>query len=165
MAAIDHINADQHKNYQLPMFVRATDLVDSLTATADSSYDAPEEVMQEKLKASHRRTGRGAGVYDSVRKEGVLNPVQVIHAMHGNVMMGQGHHRVAAADDISRETGKDMWVPVVHTVADETSDIPLSIYSSTSEKRAVIADHRRAIEDTPAFGHDIMWRHERPQGI
>jgi hypothetical protein len=95
----------------------------------------------------------------------VLNPVQVIHAMHGNVMMGQGHHRVAAADDISRETGKDMWVPVVHTVADETSDIPLSIYSSTGEKRAVIADHRRAIEDTPAFGHDIMWRHERPQGI
>ena len=130
MAAAEHLNGDQTGDVQLPMFMRATDLRESITATVDQSYDDPDTVMESKLDQSRRVRGHGAGVLKSVAERGVINPVQIIHAEHGNIMMGQGGHRVAAADHIMRTTGKDVWVPVVHTDAREGSANPVNIYSS-----------------------------------
>ena len=158
MAATHHLNAEQTGHIQLPMFMRATDLRESITGTIDRSFEDPDEVMESKLTASKRTTGgHGSGVHKSIKERGVINPVQLVHAEHGNLMMGQGGHRAAAADDIMRTTGKDVWVPVVHTDAREGSANPVNTYSEPEAKREAIADYRRWSQDTPAFGQDIHW--------
>lgn len=159
MSGRDVLNADQVGPMQLPMFMRARDLADSLTGTLDKSEYSVEEVMEHKLRASKGRMGHGhgTGVYDSVAREGVLNPVQMVHGMNNSLLMGQGHHRVAAAEDIERQTGKDKWVPVVHTDARKNSPDPVDIYSDVVEKRRVIHDYRKWSEGTPAFGQDLGW--------
>jgi hypothetical protein len=147
------------KAMQLPMFMRAHDLMGSLTGTLDFSYDEPEDVLDRKLVRSKKPVGEGhgAGVHASVEREGVINPVQLIHAESGGLMMGQGHHRIAAAAEISRRTGRDMWLPVVHTDARESTDNPISIYSDVYEKKQAIADYRQWSHTTPAIGQDVGW--------
>ena len=146
---------------QLPMFMQAEHLLGSLTATADQSYTDTDTVMNRKLRKSKAPpgSGHGAGVHASVAKEGVLNPVQMIHAEGGDLMMGQGHHRVAAAAEIERRTEKPKWVPVVHTDAREESELPLNVHSEDYDKRAVIADYRKWSENTTAIGQDLGWKH------
>jgi hypothetical protein len=159
------VNDDLHGQgpIQLRMFMRAQELRESITATLDHSFDDPDAVMENKLDASKRTSGRGAGVYDAIQREGVLSPVQLVHGMHENIMMGQGHHRTAAADDIARQTGKDMWVPVVHTDAREGSNNPVSIYSEHEDKKAAVADYRKFADHTEASDTDFMWQTQRQQ--
>jgi hypothetical protein len=163
MSGRDVLNADQVGPMQLPMFMRARDLADSLTGTLDKSDYPVKEVMHYKLQASKGRIGHGhgTGVYDAVAREGVLNAVQLVHGMNQSLLMGQGHHREAAAEDIERQTGRDVWVPVVHTDAREHSSMPVDIYSDVSEKRAAISDYRHWSETTTAIGQDVGWMHRR----
>lgn len=111
--------ADMSKPVQLPMFMPAQELRDSLTATADMPVRSVEEVFDIKLTDSMRKREEGAhgsGVFTSVQEKGVLNPVQMIHG-DNDLMMGQGHHRAAAADFDAGLNDKDQFVPVVHTDA------------------------------------------------
>jgi hypothetical protein len=156
------LNVDQMgAHVQLPMFMRATDIVSSLTGTLDSSYSHPDEVMESKLQASKGRAGHGhgTGVYESVKAHGVLNPVQLVHGEGGSLMQGQGHHRVAAAADIESR-GSPKWVPVVHTDAREGTNLAVNAYSDPTTKKRVIHDYRTWSEHTPAIGHDIGWMME-----
>jgi hypothetical protein len=163
MSARDVLNADQTGPMQLPMFMRASDLADSLTGTLDRSYLAPDEVMEQKLSQSTRSLGmgHGSGVHESVAREGVLNPVQLVHGMNQSLLLGQGHHRTAAAENIERRGGGDKWVPLIHTDAREHTDAPVDIYSDVSEKRGAIADYRRWSEHTTAIGQDLGWVQSR----
>ena len=163
MSGAHVLNADQVGPLQLPMFMRAHDLVDSLTGTLDSSYDHPDDVMDRKLaksKEPYEEGSHGSGVYSSVKAEGVKTPVQLVHGEGGSLMMGHGHHRVAAAAGVATESKghRDMWVPVVHTDAREGSSLPVNAYSSAETKREVGKDYRRWSEDTPAFTADLGWR-------
>jgi len=119
------LNADDMgKPTQLPMFMPAQELRDSLTATADMPASSVDEVFDIKLTDSMRSRAEGqhgSGVFSSVQEKGVLNPVQLIHG-DNDLMMGQGHHRAAAADfdaGLPQPGGKtkDQWLPVVHTDA------------------------------------------------
>jgi hypothetical protein len=113
---------DMDKPVQLPMFMPAQELRDSLTATADLPSYSVDEVFDIKLTDSMRcreAGAHGSGVFSSVQEKGVLNPVQLIHG-DNDLMMGQGHHRAAAADfdaGLPQPGGKpkDQWLPLVHT--------------------------------------------------
>lgn len=162
MSGRNVLNADQTGPMQLPMFMRARDLADSLTGTLDRSHQSVEEVMDQKLYQSQQHIGpHGGGVYESVQREGVINPVQLVHGMNQSLLMGQGHHRTAAAEDIERQTGQDKWVPVVHTDAREHSNVPVDIYSDIVEKKAAINDYHNWRTNTPAIGHDVGWLQKR----
>jgi hypothetical protein len=118
--------------------------------------------MDQKLYQSQQHIGpHGGGVYKSVEREGVLNPVQMVHGMSNSLLMGQGHHRTAAAEDIERKRGRDVWVPVVHTDAREHSPTPVDIYSDVNEKRAAIQDYHNWRTTTPALGLDVGWLQAR----
>jgi hypothetical protein len=134
-------------------------------------------VLEDKLTAAKRpmAAGHGGGVYDSVKKVGVLSPVQLVHADPGNLMLGQGHHRVAAAADISETTGKAKWVPIIHTdsstpssgtfkvrgqerpIATERQTDPIDIWSSRDEKLQALRDHHEWSMSTDAFGTTQKW--------
>jgi hypothetical protein len=126
---------EEHRGpVQLPLFMPASDLYESLTATADNPWMPVEEVMEKKLERTkqpgnpHEGRATGTGVFQSVVEHGVVNPVQMIHTQT-DIMMGHGHHRVAAADEIARMSTSskpevreqlsklrpDAWVGVVHT--------------------------------------------------
>jgi hypothetical protein len=146
---------------QLPMFMRGNDLIDTLTGTLDSSSLPVENVMTRKVNESRRPIGmvHGGGVYKAVAAEGVLSPVQLIHGVRDDRIMGQGHHRAAAAAEIEYETGKAKWVPVIHTDAREHSHQPYdNTQAGALDKLGVMADHREWGMTTSAWGADVGWR-------
>lgn len=71
-------------------------------------------------RAPTRITDHGAGVYDSIKEKGFdfSHPVDVDHfdsPEHWNSkVVGDGHHRIAAAAALEEETGKDVYVPIEH---------------------------------------------------
>ena len=148
---------------QLPMFMRGSDIVSSLTGTVDFPSRSVDEVMALKVDQAKQPMGsaHGAGVYDAVSQHGVLSPVQMIHGVRDERVMGQGHHRAASAADIEYETGKDKWVPVVHTEGREHSQRPFDLSQSNAmEKLSVMLDHRDFAATTSAIGQDIGWRQQ-----
>jgi hypothetical protein len=161
MAASDHLSVDQHGNMQLPMFVRAPDLVDNLTGTIDRATESVDEVMDKKQDAAMQpvHAGHGGGVYASVSQRGVESPVQLVHGTRGDLIMGQGHHRTASADAIARTTGRDMWLPVIHTDARESSHHPLEAgYAGTLDaKYDALDDYQNWSNTTPAAMHNYTW--------
>jgi hypothetical protein len=165
MSAADHLNVAQTgRPVQLPMFMKAEHVLGSLTGTVDSSFDDPEDVMARKLVESKRSKGHGSGVHESVSKEGVLNAVQLVHGTHGALMMGHGHHRVAAAAEISRREGRDMWIPVTHTDASEKTAYPVSqgIEGSTEHKMRALSDYLNWSRTTQGRQADIAWTVTHP---
>jgi hypothetical protein len=140
------------------MFVEAKELRSSLTRTIDSASQSVGDVMDYKLKESKADTGHGSGVYGSVQRKGVLNPVQLVHGTEGSLLLGHGHHRVAAAADISETTGKDKWIPVVHTDASEKSNYPVSATgSATYHKMKALDDYGRFSRATGGNKEDAAW--------
>jgi hypothetical protein len=123
MAASDHL--------QLKMFMTADELVDSLTMTSDMPTRSVDHVLDFKAAEAKsgskdnalRSTRRGeTSLYDSIKKDGVRHPVQLIHTDE-NLVLGQGHHRVAVAHELSYQDGKDRFIPVVHTDATSGSGL------------------------------------------
>jgi hypothetical protein len=135
------------KPVQLPMFMPAQELRDSLTATADLPFNSVEEVFDIKLTDSMRprQEGQhGSGVFSSVQEKGVLNPVQLIHG-DNDLMMGQGHHRAAAADFDAGLNKKDQFLPVVHT------DVRGSDTFEPDVRRAAMKDMGEFTKNTGAY--------------
>jgi hypothetical protein len=139
------------KPTQLPMFMPASDLRDSITATADMPNYSVDEVMDIKLTDSMRMRQEGqhgSGVYSSVEKQGVLNPVQLIHG-DNDIMLGQGHHRAAAADFESSLSKRPQWLPVVHT--DARSGTKILDQDDTGEGLKSPGARRAAIGDMTEY--------------
>ena len=74
------------------------------------------------LGASH-----GAGTYESIQEHGFDTtkgaPVRLTYDQYTDqpepeVKIGDAHHRVAAAADIERTTGRDVWIPVTNVDPD-----------------------------------------------
>jgi hypothetical protein len=153
---------DMKKPVQLPMFMPAQELRDSLTATADMPNLPVDDVLDLKLTDSMRPKAAGAhgsGVFASVQEKGVLSPVQMIHG-DNDLMLGQGHHRVAAADFDAGLNKKDQYVPVVHT--DARSDTPIGKQDdegygvrSAGVRRAAISDMREFDKNTGSWYRNL----------
>ncbi len=132
MAAKNHLNPKQLKLFMTPdeIMSSVTDSVDRTTPYTDSVYDdetgeyvdvhypgqTMDELWDNKLSESK---GKGWGIpeplYDSIAKHGVKRHVTLQPNYHDDgYTMGQGHHRVAAAADIAKKTGDQVFIPVIY---------------------------------------------------
>lgn len=152
--------ADHDGPVQLPMFMAANDLVDSLTLTADNPSVGRDMVMDIKLheakkggvNSAHRTARDGETTFhDSVGAEGVKEPVQMIHT-DNNTMMGQGHHRVASAEEHSALSGSPQFVPLVHTDARSGTEFEGADSMGTEEvRRRALVDHQEFEKNTGLY--------------
>lgn len=72
----------------------------------------PEDPWAYKLKQSQgnkSRNNRSGGLYNKIASEGIQSPVHLFRTREGDEM-GNGHHRVAVANDLDPATE----VPVIH---------------------------------------------------
>lgn len=122
---------------QLPMFMGATDLQNTITKSYDTArlYDTGEthengmpkgrdeslpELWDRKAEESRAPLGTGdpgAGVYDSMSKSGYRGKVGIPVGgigTDGPKLVADGHHRVASGAAIEKETGKNVWIPLDH---------------------------------------------------
>lgn len=73
--------------------------------------ESNQEVLARKLKSAKAdKWEESKGMYKSIKKIGVQNPVDIIHDPKRGPMLGEGHHRIASAMD----TNPNMLVPVTH---------------------------------------------------
>lgn len=146
---------------QLAMFMPAGTLrtYDSVDRQADKQ--TINELWTKKLRESKKpgdphtldmTVGHGAGVYDSVKAEGVKTPVNVSYRKERGARiptMGNGNHRVAAQADIN----PDALVPVLHH--DNLSDATKGGYEpATKRAESAKGEAKRKAE----------WAKRRPLG-
>lgn len=119
MAAHQHLNPDQ-----LRLFVDPEEHIASMTRSTDVAlpqYRGSMSRMWEHKELESRgkpyqnradwMQPHGAGLYESVKTEGVREPISVLLGPKGPIQH-QGHHRIAAAAAVQRETGRKQHVPV-----------------------------------------------------
>lgn len=127
MSASKHINPRQLKLFMTAQEVMdsVSDSVDRMGSYTDVDHDTgeqiqvPAETMDDlwKQKLSESKGGGAFGrvpLYDSIKEKGVQRHVTLQTNPDGSLTMGQGHHRVAAAADIAKKTGRQMYVPVIY---------------------------------------------------
>ena len=110
MAAHEHLNKNQ-----LRMFMRPQEIYD---LTVDSIDRADGETLEDTWvnKESEINDGSYNDLVDSVLEKGVKRPITIMlnHGHYKDFTMGQGHHRVKAAEYAEDATGKEYYVPVVY---------------------------------------------------
>ena len=100
---------------QLQMLMKPSEIRRTLTGSVDGSNTADPSVDWEEKKTTMLK--------DSVAHNGVRSPVIIEHgnvgygSYEGGRTMGNGHHRVQAAKEIE-DSGKEIYVPVIHTHGD-----------------------------------------------
>ena len=108
---------------QLPMFMKAGEVKEKINYSPDPHRDIEHlwdyNLHEAKTGAIRNarylptRARKGASLYDSIKREGVKKPVELIpnpSYKKSGVHLAEGHHRVAAAADIN----PDMLIPVQH---------------------------------------------------
>lgn len=129
MSASDHVNSKQLKLFMTPEEIMSTvsdsvDRVDSYTdvdSETGQEITVPAETMddvwRDKLSESRaKRSFAPESLYSSIEKHGVQRHVTLQEDVNsdGKYIMGQGHHRVAAAADIAKRTGRQFYIPVIY---------------------------------------------------
>ena len=97
---------------QLAMYMTARELSRHELGDTYLTGEEPHEIMQRKL---HEATK--SGLADKIRSQGVQDPVHLYHNVNGTSTLTDGHHRLAVAQTM----GKDTLIPVEHH--DEKSGI------------------------------------------
>lgn len=109
---------------QYKLFMRPQELMDTIRHSVDEG-DAPYAIRQTKDRSlilndmwdrkdkelnrlSHK------GLVSSVEKHGILRPVTIEDQPEEPLRMGNGHHRVAAALRVEKNTGRQVYIPVVY---------------------------------------------------
>ena len=87
--------------------------------------ESMDEMWDRKLTEAKSDYGsvHGGGVHESMMNEGVRPQTKVTlnwddsedYGDEPSVMLGDAHHRVAAAADIERTTGRSMWINANHS--------------------------------------------------
>ena len=97
---------------QLAMYMTPRELSRHELGDTYLTGEEPHEIMQRKL---HEATK--SGLADKIRSQGVQDPVHLYHNVHGTSTLTDGHHRLAVAQTM----GKNTLIPVEHH--DEKSGI------------------------------------------
>ena len=97
---------------QLAMYMTPRELSRHELGDTYLTGDEPHEIMQRKL---HEATK--SGLADKIRSQGVQDPVHLYHNVNGTSTLTDGHHRLAVAQTM----GKNTLIPVEHH--DEKSGI------------------------------------------
>lgn len=128
MAASDHLNHDQLRMFMRPQEIinLVTSSIDQETNWDDETEDQPLEGLWNQKRAEVNRSVTWKYLKPSITAEGVKRPITIVPGSdkyEPPYMMGEGHHRVMAADEVEKETGKEVYIPVVHSrYWDETND-------------------------------------------
>jgi len=122
---------DFDKPLQLPMFMTGKELKDQITESGDIlSGQTLGDMWAGKSETSKKPLSSGipgSGSRESIEREGWNPPeggvIQANHVLGGpgeanlaDFGVEDGHHRIAAAADIEKETGKQTFFPVEHNV-------------------------------------------------
>lgn len=97
---------------QLAMYMTPRELSRHEFGDTYLTGEEPHEIMQRKL---HEATK--SGLADKIRSQGVQDPVHLYHNVNGTSTLTDGHHRLAVAQTM----GKNTLIPVEHH--DEKSGI------------------------------------------
>ena len=113
---------------QLRMFMRPGEILDTIQGSADAGAgrsNVEHMVRGSKLDTAQGRQSGNTTLYESIRQGGVRKPIILYPGSeHGgyagedsrsaHFWLGNGHHRVASAEEAERATGKQQYIPVVH---------------------------------------------------
>lgn len=120
MAASNHINKDQ-----LAMFMSGNDIMNYVNESFDRhAYGEERETMEHlwerKLDESQKSADRDPDLYQSLASGWKDNqkPIQIAHeTVKGEPVryLLNGHHRAAAAADLQKRRGQEIYFPVEHT--------------------------------------------------
>lgn len=116
----------KEKGTQLRMFMTPSEIKgyarpnvgDVETHTYSPGFDEDPEGTMWEAKSNE---AYDVGITHSVRREGVREPVQIMHQYRthsGNpddAVIQDGHHRIQAAEDVSRMKKHEIYVPVEHS--------------------------------------------------
>lgn len=103
------MSARNVSSQQLAMFLPAHEIAKMPMLDAHRGENN-EEVLARKLKsAKEDKWEPSKGMYESIKKIGVQQPVDIIHN-EKDTMLGEGHHRIASAMDVN----PNMLIPVEH---------------------------------------------------
>jgi hypothetical protein len=92
-----------------------SDSVDRQFATGPKTM---RSVWREKLAESKEPAddnSHGSGIHDALSTHGyqhsTTDPPTIFVGSNNESVQGEGHHRIAAAADIERTTGRKIWIP------------------------------------------------------
>ena len=115
---------DHEDPNQLKLFMRPQELMDTIRYSSDESVvdkSTRAEGDRDKtmsslwsIKRSELYGRHYSGLVESIKNHGVLRPVTIEDRSGAPLTMGQGHHRVAAANMVEQNTGKPVFIPVVY---------------------------------------------------
>lgn len=106
---------------QFKLFMTGTEWQAAITHSSDGPIEHVWQQKENESKAPASAGTHGAGVYDSIKEHGfdlsrgaapnfILD--ETPNGKDLKFVQGEGHHRVAAAAAIERETGKPVYLPV-----------------------------------------------------
>lgn len=94
---------------QLAMFMPAHEIA-KMKLGDTRKGETNEQVLARKLKSAKEDAWEGSkGMYESIKKIGVQEPVELVHSKKES-FLGEGHHRLASAMDVN----PNMLLPVSH---------------------------------------------------
>lgn len=109
---------------QYKLFMRPQELMNTINRSVDESivpyqtrkYGEQGRIMDAlwKQKGMELNNFGYKGLVESIEKHGVLRPITIEDYPGTPFFMGQGHHRVAAANQIEQRTGRQIYMPVVY---------------------------------------------------
>ena len=101
--------SSQNLSYtQMAMYMPAHEIA-KLPMTDTHRGETNKDVLARKLKSAKAdEWEESKGMYKSIKKIGVQEPVEIIHDPVRGPMLGEGHHRIASAMDVN----PNMVVPV-----------------------------------------------------
>jgi len=90
---------------QLAMYMTPRELSRHELGDTYLTGEEPHEIMQRKLQEATK-----SGLADKIRSQGVQEPVHLYHNEDGSSTLTDGHHRLAVAQTM----GKNTLIPVEH---------------------------------------------------
>jgi hypothetical protein len=112
--------SSQNLSYtQMAMYMPAHEIA-KLPMTDTHRGETNKDVLARKLKSAKAdEWEESKGMYKSIKKIGVQEPVEIIHDPVRGPMLGEGHHRIASAMDVN----PNMVVPVKNIEPHEKNSI------------------------------------------
>jgi len=118
MAASDHLQGEQLRMFMRPREVMAlvTESVDRPVGLSSTVSSTPGWTMEKVWEGKRKDLDDShAGLEEDVEIHGVQKPITIVPPHKENpegYTMGQGHHRVVAAEMAEDATGDEQYIPV-----------------------------------------------------
>jgi hypothetical protein len=101
----------KHNPKQLYLFASGDEIMNHVQGSVDAESNSPEDMRALWRQKRHESWDRNYP--QKFSKEGIKRPITVMNKF-GELIMGQGHHRVASAHELNRLYGQNLSIPVVY---------------------------------------------------